>query len=66
MKYIVLKPLEVDGKTLSNGDVVDASNWRNVKSLVDLRYLAPEVSGTVAPQAAIPKKPAPRKTTSAK
>lgn len=67
MKYIVLKPLVSDGVELKSGDVVDASDWRNVKSLVALRYITPVPEASETKPAAAPKKPAaPRKATSAK
>lgn len=40
-KYIVLKPIPVDGEKLSTGTVVDAAGWRNLRTLISGRYLAP-------------------------
>lgn len=40
-KYIVMKPIPVDGDKLPTGTVVDAAGWRNLRSLIAARYLAP-------------------------
>lgn len=38
-KYIVCKPIPVDGDVLPTGMVVDAAEWRNLRSLIAGRYL---------------------------
>jgi hypothetical protein len=40
MKAKLLKTMTVDGKTLSAGEVIDVSGWRNAKSLESMRYIA--------------------------
>lgn len=66
MKYIVLKPLEADGKELQSGDVIDASGWRNREALVALRYISPAPEASETKPAAPKKVAAPRKTSSTK
>ena len=41
MKVKILKAFIVGGKTLEVGSIVDASSWRNVKSLEGSRYIVP-------------------------
>lgn len=36
----LLKSMTVNGKVLSAGTVVDVSDWRNAKSLENMRYIA--------------------------
>lgn len=40
MKAKILKKLQADGKILLPSEIVDVSNWRNVKSLESNRYIA--------------------------
>jgi hypothetical protein len=39
--YQVLKPIPKEGEILPSGSVVDASGWRNLKTLIAGRYLKP-------------------------
>lgn len=39
--YRVMKPIQTGESMLSVGMVVDASDWRNLRALVNMRYLAP-------------------------
>jgi hypothetical protein len=41
MKVKVLKAFVVEGKMLEVGSIVDATSWRNVKTLEGSRYIAP-------------------------
>lgn len=41
MKYLVRKPLPADGDVLQPGTVVDAQDWRNLRTLISGRYLEP-------------------------
>lgn len=43
--YVVQRPFEAMGHRREAGEVVDAADWRTVKSLVALRYLAPAPAG---------------------
>jgi hypothetical protein len=57
--YRVMKPIQTGEATLSVGMVVDASSWRNLRALVNMRYLAPVLeSERVAAEASKPKKAA--------
>lgn len=40
MVYKVLKPISQDGTMIPTGSIVDASAWRNVRALINNRYLA--------------------------
>lgn len=40
-KYIVMKPIPVDGEKLPTGTVVNAAEWRNLRTLIAGRYLKP-------------------------
>ena len=40
-QYVVLKRIPTGGGSLSPGEIVDASNWRNAKSLVANGYIVP-------------------------
>lgn len=48
--YRVTKKFRAGNAWLKNGDIVDATGWRNEKALVENRYLEPtdEVQPTVA------------------
>lgn len=49
MAYRVLKPISADdGSTIPTGTLVDAGGWRNVRALINGRYLA-EVMDAPAP-----------------
>jgi hypothetical protein len=49
MAYRVLKPISADdGSIIPTGTLVDAGGWRNVRALVNGRYLA-EVMDAPAP-----------------
>jgi hypothetical protein len=51
MAYKVLKPIpKGDGTTIPAGTVVDASSWRNLRSLIGGRYLV-EIADAIAPKA---------------
>jgi hypothetical protein len=51
MAYKVLKPIpKGDGTTIPAGTVVDASSWRNLRSLIGGRYLA-EIADAIVPKA---------------
>ena len=39
MKAEILKPINVGDNLLSHGDIVDVSEWRNIKSLANSRYI---------------------------
>ena len=39
MKAEILKPIHVGDALLSYGDIVDVSEWRNIKSLANSRYI---------------------------
>lgn len=41
MLYRVLKPVPTDHDAIPTGTIVDASGWRNVRTLVAGRYLEP-------------------------
>lgn len=44
MKYRVMKPIPADdGSVIPSGEIVEADGWRNVRQLVNGRYLAPLV-----------------------
>lgn len=47
--YEVLKPLPDDARVLQPGEVVDASGWRNLRSLIAGRYLKPVEVKAVKP-----------------
>jgi len=52
MAYRVLKPISADdGSMIPTGTLVDAGGWRNVRALVNGRYLA-EVMDAPAPASA--------------
>lgn len=41
MAYRVLKPISADdGSTIATGTLVDAAGWRNLRALVNGRYLS--------------------------
>lgn len=42
MPYLVLKPIPVNDGVIPSGEVVDAEEWRNLRTLISGRYLAPE------------------------
>lgn len=51
MAYKVTKPIpKGDGTTIPAGTMVDASSWRNLRSLIGGRYLV-EVADAIAPKA---------------
>ena len=41
MKVRVMKAFISDGKMLEVGSIVDASSWKNVKTLESSRYVSP-------------------------
>ena len=41
MRVKILKSFVVEGKVLEVGSIVDASSWRNIKTLEGARYIAP-------------------------
>jgi len=48
MAYRVIKPLpQADGSSIATGTLVDASNWLNVRALVNTRYLVEVLGATV-------------------
>lgn len=54
MAYRVTKPIpKGDGSTIPTGSLVDAKGWRNLRSLINGRYLVEVVD-------AIPSKPEPK------
>ena len=54
MAYRVTKPIpKGDGSTIPSGTLVDAKGWRNLRTLINGRYLVEVVD-------AIPSKPAPK------
>lgn len=42
MPYLVLKPIPVNDGVIASGEVVDAENWRNLRTLISGRYLSPD------------------------
>ena len=65
MKAKLLKKITSDGKELSIGDIVNVDSWRNVKSLVNSRYieLIEESSVKKAPEESVEKKVVAKKAT---
>lgn len=54
--YRVMKPIHTGGGTLAVGEIVDADSWKNVRALVNMRYLSPVTESAVsAVKAAKPK-----------
>jgi NAD-dependent DNA ligase len=49
MAHKVMKPISANGEMIATGTVLDASGWRNVRALINNRYLV-EIMGEVAPQ----------------
>jgi len=48
MAYRVTKPIpKGDGTVIATGSLVDAANWRNLRSLISGRYLVEVVDATV-------------------
>lgn len=39
MAHKVMKPISVNGEVIASGTVLDASGWRNVRALINNRYL---------------------------
>jgi hypothetical protein len=39
MKAQILKPMTVNGSSLSQGDIVEVSGWRNTITLAKSRYI---------------------------
>jgi len=58
--YRVMKPIKTDQGVVPVGTIVDASSWRNVRALVNMRYLSP-----VAEQVSVAE-PAPKVVKAAK
>jgi hypothetical protein len=49
MAYRVLKPISAgDGSTIPTGTLVDAEGWRNVRQLVNGRFLAEVMEKTIS------------------
>ena len=49
MAYRVLKPISAgDGSTIPTGTLVDAEGWRNVRQLVNGRFLAEVLDKTIS------------------
>jgi len=49
MAYRVLKPISAgDGSTIPTGTLVDAGGWRNVRQLVNGRFLAEVTENVVS------------------
>lgn len=49
MAYRVLKPISAgDGSTIPTGTLVDAEGWRNVRQLVNGRFLAEVMDKTIS------------------
>jgi hypothetical protein len=49
MAYRVLKPISAgDGSTIPTGTLVDAGGWRNVRQLVNGRFLAEVMDKTIS------------------
>ena len=49
MAYRVLKPISAgDGSTIPTGTLVDAGGWRNVRQLVNGRFLAEVMEKTIS------------------
>lgn len=70
MKVIVRKRMMAGDTQLESGDIVDASQWRQLKNLLAVRYVEPyieEVKPTVKAKAVEEAKPVeevkPKKTT---
>lgn len=39
MAHKVMKPISANGEMIPSGTVLDASGWRNVRALINNRYL---------------------------
>jgi len=49
MAYRVLKPISAsDGSTIATGTLVDAGGWRNVRQLINGRFLAEVAENVVS------------------
>ena len=49
MAYRVLKPISAgDGSTIPTGTLVDAEGWRNLRQLVNGRFLAEVMEKTIS------------------
>lgn len=48
MAFRVLKPIAANGKLIPTGTLVDASAWRNLRALINNRYLV-EVAEQAVP-----------------
>ena len=49
MAHKVMKPISANGEIIPTGTVLDASGWRNVRALINNRYLV-EVMNAPTPQ----------------
>jgi len=55
MAYRVLKPISAsDGSTIPTGTLVDAEGWRNVRQLVNGRFLAEVMEKTISVEPSAP------------
>ena len=52
MAYKVLKPISQNGEMIPTGTIVDASSWRNVRALINNRYLVEVLDATASTVAA--------------
>lgn len=48
MAYKVLKPISQNGEMIATGTIVDASSWRNVRALINNRYLVEVLDASVS------------------
>lgn len=61
MPYRVLKPISADdGSTIPTGTLVDAEGWRNLRQLINGRYLGEVVVETPAEEPVVEEAPKPK------
>lgn len=57
MAYRVLKPIQSgDGTTIATGELVEAGGWRNLRQLVNGRYLVEVIDSAASDEAPTPKR----------
>ena len=47
MAFRVMKPIATNGELIATGTLVDASKWRNLRALINNRYLVEVVEQVV-------------------
>ena len=58
MAFRVMKPIATNGELIATGTLVDASKWRNLRALINNRYLVEVVEQVVPVVPAVPAVPA--------